>query len=99
MMTRQCCVTARSPGRRARRFSTVAASILPAARLAFLPKCPLCFAAWLTLATGFSISATGLLWVRAGIVLVCAGAVASVIWRRVFGGLSTSYGGGKKWAR
>ncbi len=38
-------------------MSRVTASILPAAVLAFLPKCPLCLAAWLTVATGVSFPA------------------------------------------
>jgi hypothetical protein len=109
-MTGKCCVAGRAPERLARRLSKVAAATLPAAVLVFLPKCPLCFAAWLTLATGFSFSATGVLWVRAGIVLWPVAAVGILsnsrtapmrlaIWRRAFAGLSTSYGAGKKLAR
>lgn len=48
----------------ARRISAVAAAILPAALLAVLPKCPLCLAAALTLATGASFSAPGANWLR-----------------------------------
>jgi uncharacterized protein YqgC (DUF456 family) len=98
-MTTQCCEAGQARGSLARRFSKVAVSLLPAAVLALLPKCPLCLAAWLTFATGFSFSASGILWMRAGIVLVCAGAVASIVSTRAFGGLPSYYGGGKKGAR
>jgi hypothetical protein len=74
-----------APNRLARKFSRLTASILPAAVLVLLPKCPLCFAAWLTVATGFSFSAAGAAWVRGGIVLLWVAALAPLIWRRVFG--------------
>jgi hypothetical protein len=87
-MTKQCCVVGPARHRLARRLSRVTASILPAAVLVFLPKCPLCLAAWLTVATGVSFSAAGAAWVRASIVLLWVAALAPVIWRRVFGGAS-----------
>ena len=71
-----------------RRYSRVAASILPAAVLVLLPKCPLCLAAWLTVATGIGFSATGAAWAR-GMVVLCfvaavAFAAAPLIVRRTF---------------
>jgi hypothetical protein len=84
-MTGQCCVAGPASQRLARRLSRVTASILPAAVLVFLPKCPLCLAAWLAVATGFSFSAVGAAWVRGSIVLLWVAAVAPIIWRRVFG--------------
>jgi len=68
-MTAQCCNRGRASSRPARRFSTLAASVMPAALFVLLPKCPLCLAAWLTLATGISFSATGAAWVRAAVLL------------------------------
>ena len=85
-MTGQCCVRGSAPHRLARRLSTLTASILPAALLVLLPKCPLCLAAWLTVATGVSFSAAGVAWARASIVVSCLAALASVIWRRAFAG-------------
>jgi hypothetical protein len=86
-MTGQCCVGGRAPHCLARRLYRVTASILPAAALALLPKCPLCLAAWLTVATGFSLSATGAAWLRASIVLSLAllslAVLAPVFWRRL----------------
>jgi predicted Abi (CAAX) family protease len=87
-MSGQCCVAAPAPHRLARRLSTVTASILPAAGLVFLPKCPLCLAAWLTVATGVSFSTAGAAWVHVSVELLCVAALASVIWRRALGGAS-----------
>lgn len=60
-MTRQCC--------RGRRISATAASILPGALLVLLPKCPMCLAAWFTVATGLSMSAAAASHMR-GLILV-----------------------------
>jgi hypothetical protein len=84
-MTGQCCVGGPATGRLARRLSRVAASILPGAVLMFLPKCPLCLAAWLTVATGVSFSASSAAWVRGSVALLWIAAVAVMIWRRAFG--------------
>lgn len=60
-MKQQCCNTRGGPAsyRLVRRISAVTASILPAAALVLLPKCPLCLAAWLTVMTGVGFSAAG----------------------------------------
>jgi len=50
-----------------------------------LPKCPLCLAAWLTVATGVSVPATGVAWLRWSIVLLWAAAVAPILWQRALG--------------
>jgi hypothetical protein len=73
-MTRPCCAR--------RRVSGVTASLLPAALLLFLPKCPLCLAAWLTVATGIGISAGGVVWLRAILLLLWILAVTTLVWRR-----------------
>jgi hypothetical protein len=87
-MTGQCCPAGPRSRRLARRLSRTAASILPAAALVLLPKCPLCLAAWLTVATGVSFPVAGAAWVRASIVLLWVAALAPMIWRRGFGGAS-----------
>ena len=80
-MTAPCCLNAH---RLARRFSSFTASILPTAVLVFLPKCPLCLAAWLTVATGVSFSAGAAAWLRVIIVLLCLAALTPIICRRAF---------------
>src|SRR3954470_13874220 len=87
-MTGQCCVGGTASRRLARQFSTAAASILPGAVLVLLPKCPLCLAAWLTIATGVGFSAAGAAWVRGMLVVFWVAGVAlaaAPMVRRVFG--------------
>jgi hypothetical protein len=54
-MSRHCCADDAPAERPARRFYHAAAALLPGAGLLFLPKCPLCLAAWLAAATGLGI--------------------------------------------
>ena len=88
-MSGQCCVGGTASCRLARRLSMAAASILPGAVLVLLPKCPLCLAAWLTVATGVGFSAAGAVWVRGMLVVFCVAAVAlaaaPIVRRRAFG--------------
>ena len=81
-MTGTCCTSGRGPHPLARRLSEVIASILPAGLLVLLPKCPLCLTMWLALATGLSVPVAGIAWLRGGIVLLWAGAIGGVVWRR-----------------
>jgi hypothetical protein len=64
------------------RVTTITGSLLPGALLLLLPKCPLCLAAWLTVATGISISAGAAVWLREILLLSCILAAAALIWRR-----------------
>ena len=87
-MTAQCS-TGGGPSRRlARRLSAAAASILPGAVLLFLPKCPLCLAAWLTVLTGIGISAAAAACLRSLIVVLAVAAVllaaAQIVRRRAY---------------
>lgn len=75
-MAGPCCMGGPASRRLARRLSGAAASALPGALLVFLPKCPLCLAAWLTIATGLSFTAAGAAWVRAIVLLSAAAAAA-----------------------
>ena len=87
-MTEQCCMGGPASGRLALRLlrhtrksgapvalARISASILPAAAWVFLPKCPLCLAAWLTAATGISFSAVGAVWASGTVVVFWAAAV------------------------
>jgi len=66
-----------------RKLTRITSSVMPAVVLLILPKCPMCLAAWLTLATGLSFSAAGATWVRMGTVVVWLAAVVHVAWSRV----------------
>ena len=80
-MTGQCCIARPASHRLSRRLSSSAASILPAAVLVLLPKCPLCLAAWLTVATGIGFSPAGAAWLRGSLVVFWIAAFA-VVFRR-----------------
>ena len=86
-MAGRCC-TGEGPSRRlARRLSGAAASLASGAVLMLLPKCPLCLAAWLTLATGLGVPAAAAARVRGLIVIFWVAAMtlaaAHIIRRRV----------------
>ncbi len=74
-MTGRCCKGEGRSCRLARRVSGPAAAVFPTAILVLLPKCPLCLAAWLTVATGVGVSTLAASWVREGIVVVCLAAL------------------------
>jgi hypothetical protein len=75
-MIAQCCAGGGPSRRLARRLYGAAASILPGALLVLLPKCPLCLAAWLSVATGIAVPAAAVARVRGLIVVFWAAAVA-----------------------
>ena len=74
MTNGQCCTGGRPSRRLARRLAATA-SLLPAAVLALLPKCPLCLAAWLTVITGAGVSAAAAARVRGLIVVLWVAAL------------------------
>jgi hypothetical protein len=80
-MTGQCCNAGRGPHSPARRVSGVCASLLPGALLAVMPKCPLCLAAWLMVATGIGIPAAGAAWIRGALAALWFAAVIMTIRR------------------
>jgi hypothetical protein len=81
-MSAPCCAGKTASSQLARRLSQGTASLLPAALMVFLPKCPLCLAAWLTVATGIRFSAAGAVWLRGGALLVWVAAAVLMTWRR-----------------
>lgn len=78
-MTGQCCMGGPASRRSVRRLPKLAASILPGIVMVLLPKCPLCLAAWLTVATGIGFSAAVAGFIRVGIAALWGAAVILVL--------------------
>lgn len=88
-MTGQCCAGEDRSHGLTRRLPGTAASILPGVLLVLLPKCPLCLAAWLSLAAGgIAISATSAEQIRWAIAVLWVATIAlagvQIIRRRAF---------------
>src|ERR1043166_2352791 len=56
-----------------RRFVDLVGWIGPGAVLALIPKCPVCFAAYIALWTGIGLSLSGAMYLRASVVVLCTG--------------------------
>jgi len=73
----------RRPASRLRRGGETAGWIIPAATLALIPKCPVCVAAYLALATGIGISLPTAAYLRATLVVLCMGSLVFITARRL----------------
>jgi hypothetical protein len=79
MTTHTCChsdVTQSPENSITRRVLVATKWIVPTAILALLPKCPMCLAAYVALATGVGISMPVVTWIRTGLLLTCLCALA-----------------------
>ena len=73
-MKAECCA--------ARRVGGFAGWLVPAAILAVLPKCPLCFVVYFAMLTGFGLSVSSAAHIRALLILMCAASLVFVAAKR-----------------
>ena len=90
MKASHCCqikmragANARRSASRLRRGGELAGWIIPSATLALLPKCPICVAAYVALATGIGISLPTATYLRAMLAASCVASLVFVAGRRL----------------
>ncbi|MEP6671945.1 MAG: hypothetical protein ABJF10_22475 [Chthoniobacter sp.] len=92
MNAHHCCPTRTPPSDHTprpapwlRRGGEIAGWIVPTATLALLPKCPVCVAAYVALATGIGISLPTATYLRTMLVVLCLSSLAFIAARRLRG--------------
>ena len=89
-MKTDCCQTAtrgrdipRSPASRWRRSRELAGWVVPGALLVMIPKCPVCLAAYVALATGIGLSLPTAAALRTTLLILCVSALAFLAARKL----------------
>lgn len=72
-----CCKVAHRGGR-------VAGWVVPGVVLALMPKCPACVVGYVALLTGLGISISAAAYLRTGLIVLCVGLIALLVFRSVY---------------
>jgi hypothetical protein len=83
MTTESCCRNNSRANSASGVLLRVAGWIGPGTLLILMPKCPACFAAYFTLATGFGISLTAAAYLRSYLLVLCSSLLAFAALRLV----------------
>jgi hypothetical protein len=57
--------------------------LLPGTILALIPKCPICFAAYVAVGTGIGLSVTAASYLRTGLIVLCVGSLLFLVVKKV----------------
>ena len=71
------------PASRLRRRGEIAGWIVPSVTLALVPKCPVCLAAYVALATGVGVSLPAATYLRAMLVALCVASLVFIAAKRL----------------
>lgn len=82
MNTVHCCHPAQRRGRYWKRAGECVAWLVPGAALVLLPKCPMCVAAYVGVATGLGISFTAASYLRTAAIVLCVASLLFLAARR-----------------
>lgn len=67
--------------RHGRKAAGAVSALLSGIALLLMPKCPVCLAAYVTLLTGISVSATTALHLQTGLCALCSSALGVLAWQ------------------
>jgi hypothetical protein len=77
----RCCKAETPP---ARRGLKIAGTVIPAAVLVLLPKCPACIVAYIAMGTGIGVAVSTAAYLRTTLLVLCVACLAYIGARHVF---------------
>lgn len=66
-----------------RRFASFLCWLVPGTLLALMPKCPMCFAAYIALGTGIGLSLPAASFLRGSLIAISAGSLTFLVIRTI----------------